>query len=439
MAVQIPSLTCIGRSRWRYLPRYAYASVLSLWVGALSIFAPRAFAQEQQSEWQVQVRKYCDANDWPAALRVVDQRIAQAPNDLDLKAWHARVLGWSGNLAEAQQEYLQILSASPNDPDVWAGLGSVYAREGKDDDALLALGRAVQLDPKRADLRIAHTRALREAEKRNVAAAELKHAASLELSSTKAPVVMKARSRVVTGELRVGNETDFLNYSSANQASGTNLATRWTPFLRTNVGFAAYLRGGVLAEKFTGSATANVHWLGSLTAGGAIAHDRAVIPKNEAFFDLDRGWKTGEATIFRGLELDYGQHWYWYQAARILTLSGTAVLYFPRDWSFSLAATGARSAFSGTGAEWRPSGSMRVAFPLATGKTSQLSGNIVFAAGTENFASADQIGGFASQTYGGGLRFRFAERQDISCGFSLQRRTQNRTDTYLGLSYGIHF
>src|SRR6266481_6998586 len=173
MGVQISSLTCIGRLRWRYLPRYACASVLSLWVSALSIFAPRAFAQEQQSDWQVQVRKHCDANDWPAALRVVDQRIAQAPDDLDLKAWHARVLGWSGNLPEAQQEYLEILSLSPNDPDVWAGLGSVYARQGKDDDALLALGRAVQLDPKRADLRIA----LREAEKRNAAVAELRNVA----------------------------------------------------------------------------------------------------------------------------------------------------------------------------------------------------------------------------------------------------------------------
>src|SRR5882762_9571414 len=269
MGVQTASLTCIRRSRWRYSARYACASGLSLWVSALSIFAHGALGQEQQSDWQIQVRKYCNANNWPAALRVVDQRIAQAPDDLDLKAWHARVLGWSGNLAEAQQEYLQILSASPNDPDVWAGLGSVYAREGKDDDALLALGRAVQLDPQRADLRIAHTRALREAEKRNAAAGELKNAASRDLSSTKTPRAIKAARRVVNGELRVGNETDFLNYSSANQASGTNLATRWTPFLQTNVGFAAYLRGGVLAEKFTASATTNVHWLGSLTAGGA--------------------------------------------------------------------------------------------------------------------------------------------------------------------------
>jgi hypothetical protein len=76
---------------------------------------------------------------------------------------------------------------------------------------------------------------------------------------------------------------------------------------------------------------------------------------------------------------------------------------------------------------------------MAAWKASQLSGNIFVAAGTENFASADQIGRFASQTYGGGLRFRFAERQDVTAVASYQRRTQNRMDTYLGLSYGIHF
>jgi tetratricopeptide (TPR) repeat protein len=405
----------------------------------LSVFALHAFAQEQQSEWQIQVRKYCDVNDWPAAIRALDQRIVLAPNDLDLKAWRARVLGWSGNLAAAQQEYLAILALSPNDPDLWAGLANVYVREGKKNDALLALDRAVQLDPKRADLRSAHARAMREAGKPSASRAEFQKALSFDPTSTEARAGLHSLRSEPKNELRLRNETDFLSYSSANQGSAANLATRWTPLLTSSFGFAGYQRGGVLAQKFTASATAHLPRWGALTAGGAVGHDNAVIPKSEAFFDFDRGWKTGEATVLRGLEFDYGQHWYWYQAARILTLSGTAVIYLPRDWSFSLAATGARSAFSGTGAEWRPSGSTRVAFPLATGKTSQLSGNIVFAAGTENFASADQIGGFASQTYGGGLRFRFTERQDISCGFSLQRRTENRTDTYLGLSYGIHF
>jgi tetratricopeptide (TPR) repeat protein len=413
--------------------------VLTIGLALLTLFAPRAAAQEQQVDWQVQVRKYCDASDWTSAMRVVDQQIARAPNDLDLKAWRARVLAWSGNLAQAQQEYLAILTVSPNDPDTWAGLASVYAREGKKSEALLALDRAVQLDPKRADLRAAHARAMRDAGKRAASRAEFEKALSFDPTSTEARTGLDSLRGDPKNELRLGNETDFLSYSAANQGSGANLATRWTPLLGTSLGFGAYQRGGVIAEKFTASATAHLPRWGALTAGGAIGHDNAVIPRSEAFFDLDRGWTTGEATVFRGLEFDYGQHWYWYQAARILTLNGTAVIYLPKEWSISLAATGARSAFSGTGAEWRPSGSTRLVFPLAAWKTSQLSGNIFFAAGTENFASADQIGRFASQTYGGGLHFRFTERQDVACSASYQRRTQNRTDTYLGISYGIRF
>ena len=82
---------------------------------------------------------------------------------------------------------------------------------------------------------------------------------------------------------------------------------------------------------------------------------------------------------------------------------------------------------------------MRVAFPLATGKTLQLSGNIVFAAGTENFASADQIGGFASQTYGGGLRFQLTAREDVTGFAAYQKRTQDRRQTSFGFTYGVRF
>jgi hypothetical protein len=105
----------------------------------------------------------------------------------------------------------------------------------------------------------------------------------------------------------------------------------------------------------------------------------------------------------------------------------------------SLAATGARSAFSGTGAEWRPSGSGRLAFPLAHWNEKKLSGNVLFAVGTEDFALIDQIGRFASQTYGCGLRFQMTSRQDITGYAGFQKRTQNKTDTSFGMSYGIHF
>ena len=173
--------------------------------------------------------------------------------------------------------------------------------------------------------------------------------------------------------------------------------------------------------------------------GGAIGHDSAVIPKSEVFFDLNHGWKTSETNLVRAVEFTYGQHWYWYQSSRILALSGTAIGYLPREWTLSLGATGARSVFSGTVAEWRPSGITRLAFPLASRGEKRLSGNVFFAAGTENFAQVDQLGKFASQTYGGGLRFQMTARQDVTAYGAYQKRTQDRTDTSFGLSYGIHF
>jgi len=78
-------------------------------------------------------------------------------------------------------------------------------------------------------------------------------------------------------------------------------------------------------------------------------------------------------------------------------------------------------------------------FPVTHWKTRAISGNVFFAAGTEDFGEIDQIGSFASQTYGGGLRYQFTPRQDVTGLAYEQRRTQGRTQTSFGFSYGIHF
>ena len=96
-------------------------------------------------------------------------------------------------------------------------------------------------------------------------------------------------------------------------------------------------------------------------------------------------------------------------------------------------------AFSGSGIEWRPSGIARLGFPLVRREEKKLSGNVFFATGTEDFASLDQIGSFASQTFGAGLRFFMTARQDIGPYASYQKRNQGRTDTNFGLSYGFRF
>jgi tetratricopeptide (TPR) repeat protein len=398
-----------------------------------------AFGQEQPSEWQTQVRKFAESKDWDSAMRIVERELVRAPQDMDVRAWHARVLNWSGHPAEAEKEYLEILKVSRNDPDNWMGLASAYSREGKIEDSLRALDRAVELDPKRADLRAARARVLRVKGQRNEARMEFQKALNLDPTSIEARAGLISVRGEPRHEMRFGQDNDLFNFTSANHDGWVSLVSQWTPHWATSFAGSFYERAGIRAGKFSGAITGRLSRWGALTAGGAAGHDNAVIPKSEAFFDVDHGWKTGETNFLRGLEFDYGQHWYWYQASRILTLNGTTIVYLGRDFTLSLGATGVRSKFSGTGAEWRPSGITRLGFPLANWSERRLSGNIFFAVGTEDFAQVDQIGRFASQTYGGGLRFQISARQDVTGYASYQKRTQNRTDTSFGLSYGIHF
>ena len=403
---------------------------------ALLAFAPSISAQEPPT-WQAQVRTYCDARDWPSAISLLDAQISRSPKDLDLQAWRARVLTWAGHLQEAEQTYREILAIDKRDPDNWAGLATVNLHQRKIADALRAIEIAVELDPKRADLHAACARVLEAAGRPAEARAEFNKALSIDPASTQ-PRPTKA-GRSYTNEIRGGIETDSLSYTIPNNAESASLITRWTSLWSTNLGSYFYQRSGIFADKFLGSVTLHAPSFAAITVGGAVAGDNTVIPKSEAFFDFDRGLNKREAKILKGIEFQYGQHWYWYQTARILTLNGTAILYLPRDWSLTLGATGARSAFSGIGAEWRPSGVTRLGFPLVAWSTARLSGNILFAAGAENFASSDQIGRFASQTYGAGVRFEYSSRSFLAFTYSYQRRTQNRTDSYTGFSYGYRF
>jgi tetratricopeptide (TPR) repeat protein len=408
-----------------------------LTIALLSLFSARAKAQA--SDWQAQVRHYAEARDWESAMRLVDQAIARAPQDMDVRAWRARVLAWSGKLPEAEKEYREILKVSRTDPDNWMGLAGVYLREGKLQEAQQAVNAAEELDSKRSDIHAARARILRAAGQRSEAQSEFQSALRLDPGSMEARDGLISVRRAPQHELRFGQGNDLLNYTPAFHDEGASLVSQWTSHWATSVAGDFYQRSGAEAGKFVGSITRRQSKWGALTVGGAVGHDNAVIPKSEAFFDLDDGWKTGETKFVRGLEFTYAQHWYWYRSARILTLNGTTLIYLPQDWTFSLGATGARSAFSGTNSQWRPSGIARIAFPLAHWGVKRLSGNLSFAAGTEDFAIVDQIGSFASQTYGGGLRFQITARQDVTGFAGYQKRTQNRTDAAFGLSYGIHF
>jgi hypothetical protein len=135
----------------------------------------------------------------------------------------------------------------------------------------------------------------------------------------------------------------------------------------------------------------------------------------------------------------YTQHWYWYRTARILSIGGLTLFYLPNEWTWSLRVSEARSQFYGAGSEWRPSGMAKLGFPMARRKQRQLNGSTFFALGTETFPRIDQIGSFASQTFGGSVSWEFTRRQNVSGYAAYQKRTDNRSETSFGFSYGVHF
>jgi tetratricopeptide (TPR) repeat protein len=408
-------------------------------LAGILMFSSFVWGQHVALGWQDEVRRCAEAQDWPAAMRIVDQEIARAPQDMDVRAWRARILAWSGRLVEAEREYREILTVSPSDPDDWLGIGSVYSREGKMEEALRALDRAVELDPRRPDLRTALGRALMVANKQSVAKLEFQNALNLDPGSAEAHAGLLSVRGEPKQELRLGINTDLFNFTDANHDQGVSLISHWTDKWATRVAGDFYQRAGTDAGKFSASVTGNIQRWGALTIGGATARDNGVVPKTEAFFDYDHGWRLNWGKLARGLEVVYAHHWYWYPAARVMTVTGTMLVYLPREWTWSLGLTGARSQFPGTDTAWRPSGMTKLGFPIVSGEKPRLAGNIFFAVGTENFAKQDQIGQFSAQTYGGGLCLRFTARQDVTGYGAYQRRTLDRAQTSFGFTYGIRF
>jgi hypothetical protein len=235
-------------------------------------------------------------------------------------------------------------------------------------------------------------------------------------------------------ELRIGEDVDVFNYANTGQTEGVSLNSRWNQRWSTVLGVNTYQRFGQDAVKFLASSAFHFTARDWFTVGSAVANSQSVVPTNEAFFDYGHAFQI-ENRWFKGLESSYQQHWFWYQGAHVLTLNTSQIIYLPHEWTWSLNVTGARTGFVGTPVDWTPTGWTKLGFPLQR----RVTGNVFFGVGSENFAQIDQIGRFSAHTFGAGLRYKFAARQDITGYVARQYRTQGQIDTSFGLSYGIRF
>jgi tetratricopeptide (TPR) repeat protein len=364
----------------------------------------------------------------------VEKRLAEAHDDLETHGWRGRLLTWKGRWPEGETEFKFVLDRFPDDTDILTALADVLLWQQKYTEALQTLDEARRISPSDPEILSRRARVLALLGRKQEARSEYQQTLLFDSQNTDARTGMASLRENTRHELRIGEDVDIFNYADAGQTQGVGLSSRWNQRWSTVFGVATYQRSGQDAVKFLASTAFHLTAQDWITLGSAVANSQSVVPTNEAFFEYGHAFRI-ENRWFHGLESSYQQHWFWYQGAHVLTLNTNQIVYLPREWTWSLNVTGARTGFVGTPVDWTPSGWTKLGFPLQR----RVTGNLFFAVGSENYAQIDQIGRFSAHTFGGGLRYQFAARQDMNGYVARQDRTQGQIDTSFGLSYGIHF
>ena len=393
-----------------------------------------ALCQQSSTDWQQQVRDKVQLHQIDAALALVDQRLEQDASDREAHGWRGRLLAWQGHWAAAESEYRRVLERFPDDTEILCGLADVLLWQGKTNEALSVIDHAREIEPAQSETLLRRARILETLHNTNAARSQYREILRLHPENQEAKNALAGLATENKNELRIGGDGSTFSDIDPAEDAEIYLTTHWTRQLTTAFKTGSYQRFGQNGEDLLESASFRFTKSDWLTGGGGFANHQSIIPENQMLFEYGHGLHFPNFWV-RGLGAAYQQHWFWYQGAHVLTLTCTQIYYLPHDWTWTLALTGARSGFTGTGIEWVPSGNARLSFPVYQ----NLSGNLAFASGAENFAQIDQVGRFSARTYAGGLTYRLAPNQDIRGYIALQYRSGGQTQNSFGVSYGFRF
>jgi tetratricopeptide (TPR) repeat protein len=353
---------------------------------------------------------------------------------MEAHTWRGRLLAWTSHWQEAGTEYRLVLNKFPNDVDVLVGLADVLLWQQKYSEALAVLEEARSAAPQNPEILVRRATLLSLLQRTSEARAQFQVVLNYDPANRAAISGLADLAAISRYELRIGEEADFFNYTDNAQVETVTLAAHWNRRWTTDFGVSTYHLFGENAVKMWADAAYSFHQNNWVRVLGAGANPQDVVPEREVLIEYGHGFQFPNPW-FKGLESSYQEHSLWYRGAQILTLNTTQIVYLPKEWTWTLSVTGARTQFDRGGSDWVPSGSTKVGFPLFR----KLTGSALFAVGAENFAQVDQIGRLSARTYGGGLRYRFAESQDVTGFVARQDREHDQNETSLGLSYGIRF
>jgi len=406
-----------------------------VWLALAGTPAFSATVPPQEDDWTARVRAELNANHAEAALQLTEQWMAAAPKDMDAVGWNGRVLARLGRLDEAAADFRRVLASYPNDSDALLDLAGILRRQGDPADALELLRQAHSADPRREDVLLEEGRTLTALGRTKEAHEAFEQARRLAPDDAEAKQELESVVEAPRQEFHVGTDIDTFNYTDTAGAFNVGWKTDWNTKVITYFETSYWNRFGGRAVRNLGQVTLKPLPHTAITVGGSWNHDDRVIPRSEAFFELDQGGTVPGHHFVRGVEFNYHQQWYWFSSARVLALTPSAIFYLPRDWMFQLSVTAARSSFPGLQPGWQPSGQAKLTFPIRA----RLTGNVFYAVGSEDFALTDQIGRFAARTWGAGFRRDFPKNQYVSAYGLFQDRSQARSQASFGVTYGLRF
>ena len=387
-----------------------------------------------EEDWIYQVQTAVERHQISAAQAIVDRRLAEDSHDMEAHAWRGRLLAWTNHWDEAVVEYQLVLERFPHDEDVILGLADVLLWQKKYADALAVLESARTADPKNPEILLRQAHLLVLLQRIPEARMQFKSVLAGDPANRSAMGGLADLAGASKYELRVSEEADFFSYTENAQVEAVALTAHWHERWTDGFGISPYHLFGEEAVKIWADAAYTFRENNWARVLGAVANPQDVVPEREVLVEYGHGFRFSFAGV-KGVESSYQENSLWYRGAQVFTLNTTQIFYLPKEWTWTLSATGARTRFSAGATDWVPSGSTKIGFPIVRG----LFGSVLFAVGAENFAQVDQIGRLSARTYGGGLRYRFAEEQHVEAFVARQDREHNQTQTSLGLSYGIRF
>lgn len=405
------------------------------WVPAVVlVLTSLAVAQD----WTTRLRTCVSSNDFACADAIIQDQLRLHPDDPEALTWRARLLAWRGQWDDAVAAYDAALKVAPSDGDILLGLADVQTWKHQYSDALATLDRAAaaraapdEVLPRQAAALVGLGR-IREGEQAYEAVLRINPADTV---SRKRLRELRSLKVVRRHELRIGSDADAFSFAGPANAETLMLRSDWSRRWTTRFSAIMYQRFGETAETWNSEVTIHLSDRSWLTAGGGFGNHQQIVPEYDNTTEFGHSFSFHMGPL-RGVESYVQQRNYWYDAAQVSTFGSTQVVYLPKDWTWTLNVTAARNHLQGSaGAEWTPSGFTRVSFPLCRA----LQGNVLYGVGTEDFLLSDQIGHFSGHTYGGGVRIRLSPVQDLSFQFAFQDRSNAKSQTSAGASYGIRF